>query len=200
MWQSGAMEGDHTKGSRMQSLEQRIRSVKLSGNRKGYDRAGVDGFLDTVADEVAVLLAKLRTESVRVGTLERELTILQGSTAGEITDVFLSAATAKGKLLDDAYVKAEAILEAARQEAENARTNSTPGAPDDGGVSHVEQALEEARAIEMAAIAIADRIKSDARVEADKIVAASRALLTSGEPNEALDAPELPLRSDGHAA
>jgi DivIVA domain-containing protein len=194
------MEGDHSKGSRMQSLEQRIRSVKLAGTRRGYDRAAVDAFLDNVADEVALLLANLRSESVRVGTLERELTILQqGPTAGDVTDVFLSAASAKGRLLDEAYVKAEAILESARREAEASRQNSVLGT-DDLGTSHVERALEEAMAIEVAAVAIADRIKSDARMEAEKIVAAGRAMLVPGERDTETDNPNRPRRSDGHAA
>ncbi|MDA2979822.1 MAG: DivIVA domain-containing protein [Actinomycetota bacterium] len=183
----------------MQSLEQRIRSVNLAESRRGYDRAAVDVFLENVADEVALLLANLRSESVRVGTLERELTILQGPTAGEVTDVFLSAASAKGRLLDEAYVKAEAILESARREAEAFCQNSMLGT-DDLGTSHVERALEEAKAIEVAAAAIADKIKSDARMEAEKIVAAGRAMLVPSERETETDNPNRPRRSDGHAA
>lgn len=103
-------------------------------------------------------------------SLERDLTALQGADMGDVTAVFLSAANAKGKLLDEAASRAEEILERARSEAEVARSGSHSGLSDEAGQSSISQAVEEAYAIEIAAREIARKIKTDAVAEARTIV------------------------------
>jgi len=143
----------------MPSIEQRLRAASFPTVRKGYSPDDVDAFLDAMADEAAVLLTAARAEGVRLRTLERELTALQG-VGGDPSDVFLSAADAKGKLLEAAHEEAEEILAAARASASGHR----PGEND------VERALDEAQAIENAARTIAEKIVEDAREQARSIL------------------------------
>jgi len=152
----------------MPSLDQRIRTTEFPTRRKGYDPEVVDAFLTGVANEVGALLSELRSEGVRVRTLERELTGLQVSHT-DVSGVFLSAAEAKTRLLDAAERQADEILANARRDATTR------------GVSPIIQALEEAEAIESAAFAIADRMKADAAAAARKIVEQARSAASGVE-------------------
>ncbi len=145
----------------MPSLDQRIRTIVFPARRKGYDPETVDAFLNGIADEVGLLLTELRSEGVRVRTLERELTELQVSHT-DVSGVFLSAAEAKSRLLEAAEKQADEILARATRDAETR------------GVPPIIQALEEAEAIESAAMAIADRMKADAAAAARNIVEQAR--------------------------
>ncbi|MCZ7533180.1 MAG: DivIVA domain-containing protein [Acidimicrobiia bacterium] len=160
-------------------------SEPSSSPRAGYDPETVDIFLQGVADEVRDLLTELRSEGVRVRTLERELTELQVSHT-DVSGVFLSAAEAKSRLLEAAEKQADEILANARRDAKT------------GGVSPFIQALEEAEAIEAAALAIAERMKADAAAAARKIVEQARSAAANVEVM--VDVVDLSATQSGHRA
>jgi DivIVA domain-containing protein len=156
----------------VRTLEQQIRSAEFAISRKGYDPSSVDAALDAFADEVALLLAELRKESIRVSTLERSLTFAQGSSSHQknIASFMVEVSEKKEKLLEDAHDAAASIVEDANKQAAQ-RLEDTGPRPE---THEIEFALEEAKAIENAARDLAERIRSDAESEAVRVLESAR--------------------------
>jgi cell division septum initiation protein DivIVA len=172
----------------VRTLEQQIRSADFAISRKGYNATRVDEALEAFADEVAVLLAELRKESIRVSALERSLTFAQNgrsSAQPDLAALIVEASDMKAKLLDEARTQAEEIVESA------ARLASEPASEGDRGIGpvaslarerQIELALEEASAIESAARDLADQIRSEAESDADRVLESARTAASRLEP------------------
>lgn len=164
----------------MRTLEQQIRSADFPISRKGYTPSAVDDALETFADEVAFLFAKLRKEAIRVSSLERSLTFAQGgSSAGhpDMASLILEASDTRDKLLREASAEAAKIIEDAQKRANHAVDDAevafqTPRP--DGRDDEIVKALEEARAIEAAARGFAAKIRADAKSDAARVMDAAR--------------------------
>jgi DivIVA domain-containing protein len=165
------------------SIEQKLRSADFPVVRKGYDPSAVDRFLDIIADDVAAILTSARAEGVRVRHLERELSALQ-QLEGDPSAVFLSAAKAKERLLEDAHSRAAQILSDAHTEASKPHNPSLVEVADP-----IAKALEEAQVIEEAARTIARRIITDARAEARAILATGDETAGDNTPTDTMQPP-----------
>jgi cell division septum initiation protein DivIVA len=167
--------------SNVRTLEQQIRTTDFAISRKGYDPASVDETLNGFADDVALLLAELRKESIRVSTLERSLTFAQngGSSAQpDLATLMLEVTEKREKLLADAHARAAEILSQAEQRVgEPIGESQSASDPEHADLRErqIELALEEASAIEAAARDLADRIRSEAESDANRVIDAARA-------------------------
>jgi len=87
-----------------------IQQVRFSQRKKGYDPAEVDAFLDTLTAEVQESLRQSQEEEARLREEERKL-----------VRALIHAETASQRMIDDANMQAEAILQSAKQAAERIR-------------------------------------------------------------------------------
>jgi cell division septum initiation protein DivIVA len=164
----------------VRTLEQQIRSTDFALSRKGYDPSTVDEALNGFADDVALLLAELRKESIRVSVLERSLTFAQNgrsSTQSDLGAMMIEATEKREQLLAEARTRAKDIVDDAtrRVAASIERPHSASTAADE--LLHereINLALEEAAAIESAARDLAQRIRSDAESDAHRVLESAR--------------------------
>ena len=182
--------GRRNERSTVRTLEQQIRSADFAISRKGYNASSVDEALEAFADDVAVLLAKLRKESIRVSALERSLTFAQNgrsSAQPDLAALIVEASEMKAKLLDEARAQAEEIVESATKlasESAHEREMEVGPVASLGRERQIELALEEASAIESAARDLADQIRRQAESHADRVLESAR---TAANRFEAID-------------
>lgn len=156
--------------------------------RKGYETSSVDRALEGFADEVALLLAELRRESIRVSELERSLTFAQGgrrSSEPDIASLVIEATEHREELLKEAHAAAAAIIAAAETQVASELVRSDvdesaePAAATD---QSVQLALEEAKAIESAARDLAGQIRAEAEADANRLLESARSAVERMDP------------------
>ena len=180
--------GRRNERSTVRTLEQQIRSADFAISRKGYNASSVDQALEAFADDVAILLAELRRESIRVSALERSLTFAQNgrsSAQPDLAALIVEASDMKAKLLDEARSQAEEIVESATKrasESEHERDLKVGSLASLGRERQIELALEEASAIESAARDLAEQIRSEAESDADRVLESARTAASRLEP------------------
>ena len=172
----------------MRTLDEQIRSADFATSRKGYKASSVDEALEGFADDVAVLLAKLRQESIRVSALERSLTFAQNgrsSTQPDLAALIMEASDMKAKLLDEARAQAEEIVESATKQASDSADEPDMYVGPVASLGRERQivlALEEASAIESAARDLAEQILREAESDADKVLESARRAASRLDP------------------
>jgi cell division septum initiation protein DivIVA len=121
---------------------------------RGYDTRQVDDHVAHLEAKVAELNDRLRAAGIRTQALEKKLSAPQDAEEA-IGAAYLAAAEAKQRLLEQAQLKADAIIEEA-----NAHVRRIAG-------TDTAQRIEDAEAE-------ANRIVHEARAEADRLIARTR--------------------------
>ena len=134
--------------------------------KRGYETTEVDDFLRATAQAVRALEEELTIANSKAAQLESRLRA--GSDADTVVQTaFLAAAEAKSKLLQEAEARSAEIIAAAEARAgaiEMAAAQNTNGAG---------PALQGARTRAKELEAEAERLLEEARIEAERIIAAA---------------------------
>ncbi len=167
----------------MDSLSSRVAGIEFPIVKRGYDAESVDGHLESIATEVAILEEELAVANAKAAQLEARLR-RTGDADTVVQTAFLAAAEAKAKLLQEAEARGDEIVAAAeaRAAAIVADAGGTPVVESDQ--ASLDAARAKAKEIEADAI----RLLEDAKREAESIVAHARAELQAAgdDPTEAI--------------